>query len=367
LLKTLDRYVFREVGQAGLAVTGVLLVILLTNQLTRVLAQAAANEFPRGTVLALLGLTSLQNLTVLLPVGLFLAIMLALGRLYHESEMAAMQACGVGVVRLYRPVMLLAVVAAVALAVLSFNVVPEAAAAAQRIRADAIRNAQFGNLEPARFRSFSGGDVVFYAERIDDNGVLYNVFVQRTVGDRVEIAVATRAEQRGAGEPDQTFVLYDGRRYEGVPGHGAFRIVRFSEHGIPVRLPELSVSTRNRDPVPTSQLVGSSDATDRAELAWRFAVPVMPLVLALLAVPLARLKPRQGRYGKMGIAILVYFLYSNLLGAARVWIEKESLPAWTGLWWVHVVVLVPTVWLLAKEVGPRPSVRARPGVAVGAA
>jgi lipopolysaccharide export system permease protein len=363
LFATLDRYVFREVAQAWLAVTGVLLAILLSNQLARVLSQAAANEFPRGTVLALLGLTSLQNLTVLMPVGLFLAIMLALGRLYHESEMAAIQSCGVGVDRLYRPVMVLAVAVAAILAGLSFFIVPGAAQRAQEIRSDALRNAQFGSLEPRRFRSFSGGDVVFYAERVDANGVLYNVFVQRMVGERVEIAVAARAEQRGAGEADQTFILYEGQRYEGIPGSARFRVLRFSEHGIPVRLPELSVSSRDRDLVPTRALIGSSDPQDRAELAWRFAVPVMPLVLALLGVPLARLKPRQGRYGKMGLAILVYFIYSNVLAAARVWIERETVPAWAGLWWVHLLVLLPAVILLARATGLKPAPRRRAAVA----
>ncbi|HSN70572.1 MAG TPA: LPS export ABC transporter permease LptF [Steroidobacteraceae bacterium] len=362
MFATLDRYVFREVTQAWVAVTGVLLAILLSNQLARVLSQAAANQFPRGTVLALLGLTSLQNLTVLVPVGLFLAIMLALGRLYHENEMAAIQSCGVGLDRLYRPVLALAVVICAGLAWLTFVVVPGAAARAQEIRAEALRNAQFGSLEPGRFRSFSGGDVVFYAERVDANGVLYNVFVQRTVGDRVEIATAARAEQRGAGEADQTFILYDGERYEGVPGEGEFRVVRYSEHGIPVRLPQLEVSSRKRDLVPTVDLIGSGAAEDRAELAWRVAVPVMPLVLALLAVPLARLKPRQGRYGKMGVAILVYFVYSNLLAAARVWIEKETMPGWAGLWWVHLVVLLPALWMIVRQTGALPAPR-RPAVA----
>jgi lipopolysaccharide export system permease protein len=357
VFSTLDRYVFREVAQAWVAVTGVLLAILLSNQLARVLSQAAANQFPRGTVLALLGLTSLQNLTVLMPVGLFLAIMLALGRLYHESEMAAIQSCGVGLDRLYRPVLVLTAFVAIALAWLTFVIVPGAAARAQEIRAEAIRNAQFGSLEPGRFRSFSGGDVVFYAERVDTNGILYNVFVQRTIGDRVEIATAARAEQRGAGDADQTFILYEGERYEGVPGEGEFRIVRFSEHGIPVRLPQLSISSRKRDPVPTRALLGSSEPEDRAELAWRIAVPFMPVVLALLAVPLARLKPRQGRYGKMGIAILVYFLYSNLLSAARVWIEKETVPGWVGLWWVHLVVLLPAIWLIVRQTGSLPAPR----------
>ena len=63
ILRTLDRYLLKEVAETWLAVTGVLLVILLSNQLARVLSQAAANDFPRGVVLALIGLTSAGYLT----------------------------------------------------------------------------------------------------------------------------------------------------------------------------------------------------------------------------------------------------------------------------------------------------------------
>ena len=117
-------------------------------------------------MLALIGLTTLQQLTVLLPIGLYLGIVLALGRLYHESEMTAMAACGVGTASIYRPVALLTAVVVAVLAVLSYRVVPAAGLRAQQIRVEALRAAQFGALEPGRFRSFAGGDVVFYAERV---------------------------------------------------------------------------------------------------------------------------------------------------------------------------------------------------------
>ena len=53
----------------------------------------------------------------------------------------------------------------------------------------------------------------------------------------------------------------------------------------------------------------------------------MALVLTLIAVPLSRLRPRQGRYARVGFAIVVYFVYSNLLSASKVWMEKGDLAA----------------------------------------
>ncbi|MGB5103767.1 MAG: LPS export ABC transporter permease LptF, partial [Steroidobacteraceae bacterium] len=335
MLTRLDRYLLREVAQTFVAVAGVLLVILLSNQLARVLGQAAQSEFPGDVVLALIGLTTLQQLTVLVPIGLFLGIVLALGRLYHESEMTAMSACGVGPLSIYRPILLLTLVVVALLSALSFRVVPAVGARAQEIRIEALRAAQFGALEAGRFRSFAGGDAVFYAEKVERAGRLEGVFVQRRSEDRLEIAVAEHAEQRGAGQAEQLFVLFDGRRYEGVPGSQEWRVVEFKEHGIPVRLPDFKARKERRELKATRDLIGSTDDPDRAELAWRVAVPTMALVLMALGVPLAKLRPRQGRYARIGIAILVYFVYSNLLAATRVWIEKGDPGGALGLWWVH--------------------------------
>lgn len=381
-LRTLDRYIFREVAITCVAVTVVLLAILLANQLARVLSQAAANDFPREVVFALIGLTTTGYLSLIVPIGFFLAIMLALGRLYHESEMAAMQSCGVGPAGLFRPIAILAVGVVALLAWLSFIAIPGASARAQQIRAEALREAQFGLLEPGRFRTFGGGKVVFYAERVDDNGILHNVnvFIERPAEDvpsggvsaqsvnnlapaKFEIWSATRAEQRGAGQAEQTFVLYDGERYEGVPGTGEFRIIRFSEGGIPIRLGEFASSAPKSEMRATSELLASADPHNVAELHWRIATPLSALVLMVLAIPLAKLRPRQGRFGRMGIAVLVYFLYQQSLSAGRTWLAESVLPPFVGLWWIHAVALCVALWLLAREY---PSARARP-VAMGAA
>ncbi|HEY8538415.1 MAG TPA: LPS export ABC transporter permease LptF [Steroidobacteraceae bacterium] len=355
LLRTLDRYIFREVAATWLAVTSVLLIILVSNALARVLSQAAANDFPRHVVLALIGLTSAGYLTVIVPIGFFLAIVLALGRLYHESEMAAIQSCGVGPAGLFRPIGILGVFIAALLAWLSFQAVPLASARAQAIRADALREAQFGALEPGRFRAFGGGNIVFYAESVDDNGILHNVnvFVDRPSPDKkqsvLEVWVASRAEQRGIGLPEQTFVLYDGRRYEGIPGSGEFRIVQFAEGGIPVPLGSIVTGASRAEMKLTSELLASMSLEDVAELQWRVSVPLMAFILMLIAVPLSRLRPREGRFGRIGLAILVYFVYYQILLAARAWVENGTVSPLVGLWWVHAAALLFAMWLLVPK------------------
>ena len=85
-----------------------------------------------------------------------------------------------------------------------------------------------------------------------------------------------------------------------------------------------------------------------AAVAYYVALSFFPLLLTLIAVPLSRLTPRQGRYARIGVAALTYFFYSNLLSAAKVWVEKGILPPAIGVWWVHLIALALGLYLLQR-------------------
>src|SRR5271169_5164069 len=264
---TVQRYVLREVVQTWLAVTGVLVAILVSNQVSRVLGLAADNQYGRRVVFDLIALGAVMNLSVIVPVGLLLAVVLTLGRLYHDSEMAALQACGFGPSRLLAPLFCFAGVIALGLAWLVFFQVPQADRQAQLLRQSALKEAQFGQLNAGRFSSFSGGDAVFYAERVDPEGVLHNVFVQRESAGRFEVALAdTATYSKAAANGMHLVTLFNGRRYEGVPGQGDFRVIEFREHGIPIPTPTDIVGSKDPDTKPTRQLLGSDAPSDIAQL-----------------------------------------------------------------------------------------------------
>jgi lipopolysaccharide export system permease protein len=347
---TVQRYVLREVVQTWLAVTGVLVAILVSNQLSRVLGQAAENQYGRGVVFDLIALGAIMNLSVIVPVGLLLAVVLTLGRMYHDSEMAALQACGFGPARLLVPLFCFALVIALGLGWLAFEQVPRADSQVQLLRQSAIKEAQFGQLDAGRFRAFSGGDAVFYAERVDQEGVLHNVFVQRESAGRFEVALADTATYSKTSSGAMHLVtLFNGRRYEGVPGQLDFRVIEFREHGIPIATPEDVRGPLDPDTKPTRLMWGSSDPSDIAQLQFRASTPLMALVLTLVAVPLSKLRPRQGRYARVGFAIVVYFVYSNLLSAAKIWVEKGELTPAIGVWWVHAAALALGLYLVMRE------------------
>ena len=353
MFRILDRYIFREIGQTWLAVTMVLLFILLTNQFARVLGDVAKDKLPKDAIFQIIGLTGLQYLTILVPIGLFLSVMLALGRLYRDSEMPAMMACRVGPFGIYRPLSWILIPLVAGVAWLAMDVAPRALVEIERIGLEARRQADLASIEPGRFTSDKTGGAVVYAEKVLGPGIVENVFLQRR-GDSggVEVVIAERGEQRDSDDPNtRFFILYNGRRYEGVPGTSSFRVIEFAEHGIPYRLPSVEDPQLKPRAMGTAGLIRSSDPAHIAEFHWRLGVPLATLILAFIAVPLSRSQPRQGRYGRLAIGLLVFFIYFNLLSAGKAWLEQGTVPGSVGLWWVHALMLSFALAMLGVQNG----------------
>ncbi|MEZ5499326.1 MAG: LPS export ABC transporter permease LptF [Steroidobacteraceae bacterium] len=339
-------YLLREVLAAVASVTLVLLVILVTNEVARVLWRAAEGGYPRSVVLELIGAGTMQNLAVIMPIGLLLGVVLALGRMYHESEMVAAQACGVATGRVLRPVMAVALAIALLQCLITLVLAPGAAQRLFDLRKSAALAGQFSPIAPGKFATFGGAGTVVYAQSEDPDGTLRKVFVKRAHEKSLEVVTAQSARHEISNDGAvHTITLFDGERYEGVPGERRFRIIRFKENVIPVHVPDLDTSEVRIESVPTAELIRMGTSKAIAEFAWRTALPIMALVLAVIAVPLARLRPRQGRYAKVWLAILIYIAYTNLVATGRLAIERGSLPAWLGVWWVHAVILL-AAWLI---------------------
>jgi lipopolysaccharide export system permease protein len=357
LLRILDRYILREVVVSWLAVTGVLLAILLTDQVARVLERAAEGQFPRGVVLELILLGAVQNIPLVLPVGLLLGIVLALGRLYHDSEMTAAQACGAGSRPVMLPVLGFTVLLATLLAALSLYVSPAAAGRMLELRSEALRAGQFAPITAGKFRMFGGGSTVVYAQGADRDGTLRHVFVERDRDGKLEVALAQRATHAFAEDGNlQVITLYDGERFEGIPGERKFRMVRFAENTIPVRLPALGTGAVKLSGAQTRVLLATRGREELAELHWRIFFPLMALVLAGIAIPLAKLAPRQGRYARVGYAVLIFFVYISLAIAGQKARARGAIPSWFGLWWAHAAVILLAAGILLV---PRWRARAR--------
>jgi lipopolysaccharide export system permease protein len=350
-LTLISRYILREVVVATAVVLLVLMVILMSNQFAAMLGDAAGNRIPREALFVVFGLSFMSYLTLLAPISLLLGIMLALARLNRDSEMAAISACGIGPARLLVPIGTLVALLVAIVGWLSLVQTPEATRQIDEITAQAARELELNAVEAGKFTSPDGGRTVIYAAEVDGDR-LRDVFLQREEEGRLLVIVADRGERmRDPQTGALSVVLYDGWRYEGVPGDPEVSFGEFGENGIPVGN---DVDNAREQPIEartTTSLIYSGAVTDRAELEWRISTPVSLIVLALIALPLSRSTPRQGRYARVGTGLLVYLCYANSLTIARTWMERGQTPEWAGMWWVHAVVAALALVLLARYAG----------------
>lgn len=359
-LSIVARYLVREIGQAWLAVTVVLTAVLFTNRLVRYLGDAASGAIPGDMVMQLMGYKALSYLALALPGSFFLGVILALGRLYRDSEMAALGACGIGPRELYKALFIVATPLTLIIAWLALDLGPWAAREGDAAEERAQESVEIQAIRPGRFIQSSQADGMFYIERFSEDGErMRNVFLQtRQDGEQILLSADEGYVESDPESGDQYLVLLDGHRYDGEPGQGSWREYEFAVHGVRIAEGDPPQVRVRRDGMPTGELWDSDDLRDISELQWRLSMPVMVVTLGLIAIPLSRSSPREGRYGRLLLAVLVYAVYSNGLTVSQGWLEDGTLSPWVGLWPVHAVAAVLGVTWLARQYG---ALRARRG------
>lgn len=366
MISLFSRHVLRDIAAATLGVGAVLLVLLLTNQLAFIMGRAASGQIPAALVFELVRLSLVENSILVVPVAVLLGGVLGLGRLYHDSEIAAAQACGIGTAPLYRVMGLLTLLATVLAAWIAFQAAPAAAERTAQIRVEALRTAVTRGLAPGQFRSLGSGATLYFTG-MDDDGQLRDVFVQRArpaaeAGGRVEVMLADRARYAVSDDgASYTITLEDGESLVGVPGRGQWRRMRFATQVVRLPIPEATLPGKSKVSVePTRALLHATDLRFIGELHWRIAMVLLTVVLGLLAVPLAKLRPRQGRYARVVWALVLYALYAYLLIYGRTLLERGRIPAWMGLWWAHLLALgLGLLFIVLPGLGIRNRIRRR--------
>ncbi|CAI8870807.1 LPS export ABC transporter permease LptF [Pseudomonas sp. Irchel 3H3] len=350
------RYLSREVLVTLSAVSAVLLVIIMSGRFIKYLAQAAAGLLDPGSLFLIMGFRLPGFLQLILPLGLFLGILLAYGRLYLESEMTVLSATGMSQQRLFAYTLFPATLVALLVAWLSLGLAPQGANQFQLLlnKQDALT--EFDTLEPGRFQSLRDGTRVTYTEKLSDDRVnLAGVFISQkneASGNKdrgISVLVAEKGRQEIKPDGNRYLILDNGYRYDGNPGQANYRIIKYDTYGVLLPKPDVSDEVTDRDAISTANLLGSDDVRSHAELQWRLSLPLLVFIVTLMAVPLSRVNPRQGRFLKLLPAILLYMAYLTILIAARGALEKGKLPPALGLWWVHGIFLVIGLGLLYWE------------------
>ncbi|MFN3843512.1 LPS export ABC transporter permease LptF [Rehaibacterium terrae] len=346
----IERYLVRDFIATFAASLLVLAMVSLGGIVTALLSEIARGKLPASLLLSQLGLRSVGYFSLMLPLALFLGLLLAIGRLYRDSEMAVLASVGLGPRQLLRPVAMLTVPVALLVGLCSLWAAPKALDHSQRMIDQANRSLLVAGLEPGRFIELPGGGGVLYVGEMSDDGTRFGrLFLQSEKDGRVDVTTARAGELFLDGGEERYLQLYDGFRAEGELGAREYRLMRFARNEI--RLPDRAGDVV-RDEVrirSLRSLLPDAAPEARAELHWRLGAPLATLALGLLALPLARSEPRQPRYGRVLFALLAYLLYTNLLILSRAWLGSGQIPLWLGAWWVHLPAFAIGAWLLLTD------------------
>lgn len=346
----IERYLLRQFALSVVAVAVVLLLVGLGGLLVDLMAKIASGKVPAALLLSQLGLRSIQVLPLLMPLALFVGLLLAVGRLYGDSEMAVLASVGLGPQRLWRPLLLVTLPVVAIVAVSSLWLAPAGARIARDMIETANRSFLVAGLEAGRFLELPGRAGILYVGELSPDGTRFGqLFVQSERDGRLDVITARSGEIFFESDTGRYLRLHDGFRVEGTPDSRDFRLMRFEQNELQVPDREADDEADALEARSSRVLLAQDEAGARAELHWRLATPLLTLALGLLAMPLGRGEPRQARYGRMLAALLIYLNAMALLMLGKGWLATGVLPAWAGLWWLLVPVAVLAAWLFRTD------------------
>lgn len=350
------RYLAKEVFITLASLTAILMLIFMSNQFVHYLNRAASGQIPAIFIVKLMMLEMPNLMGLLLPLGFYMSLMIAYGRLYAESEMTVLNACGYGPNQLLKHSMMMAlVVAAIVTLIVLWGGPIIAVERAKLIRTSGVQTL-IQTIVPGRFNSVSGGRKVFYVESISrDHTKAQHVFLAQLSekkGKRQwDVLWAEKAfSQTDKDTLESYVVLENGRDYQGTPGHADYQVAYFDR--FKARLPHPVVAIKNDVRTePTSELwpINKDNLPNAAEMQWRLSVPLMVITLTLVGVPLSRVNPRTGKFAKLLPAIVLYIFYANFMFVTRDWIKAGKIPVWLGMWWLHIVVALIGILLIWRQ------------------
>ena len=345
-------YLVREATKPFFLIALFLVGLFIAYSLTRFLTEANEGLLSASAVFSLTGLKALIALEVLLPIALYIGLIVALGRLHSDWEVVALRAGGVSEGRILAPVLIMAALAAALVALLSVWVRPWAYEQLYRLEAEAKAGAELDELSPGQFHIHGDGQrTVFLNARNDETGELEGVFVYTRGGDALEVISAGRGSLASLpGQDAQLLKLLRAFVYRQA-ATGEDLVGRFD--ALEIQTPAIVAEPLGRKPkaVSTKELLASVRNEDRAEAQWRISTALSTLLLALTAASLSRARPRNGRYARVLLAVVLYALYFNGIGIARTAVEQGDL---AHLWWAPggLAAAIGVAWLALRRAAP---------------
>jgi len=348
----LSRYLRSEVVKSVLSILLVLILIFILQRFIYYLRDAASGQLATGLVSELLMLQIPRIMGLLIPMAMFLGTLVSLGRMYLDQEITVMRACGFGQIGLLMALMKPAMIFSTLALVLSLWLTPWAVEQQYKLLDQQAAQADVALLQPGRFQQSADGKSILYIQEQTKDGQLSNIFLSQQSfvngkdAHKVKIITAAKGKVIRQKNLDRFLLLQSGERFEGSPGQNDFSVVAFGEYLNRLTDNQVIEKKRSLDAINTQKLLSMNDGVATAEFQWRISMGLSAFILVLIAIPLARVRPRQGKFAKLLPGLMLYVFYLMLLIISKNWLESESISTYMGLWWVHLLMLFIALWLL---------------------
>jgi lipopolysaccharide export system permease protein len=362
------RYLLKEVAKTQLAVFFVLMTIFISQKFVSILGDAAEGGLPGRMVMLFIALKIPDLAGMMLPLSLFLGILLAYGRIYADSEMTVLHACGISEWYIVRLTLLVSVVVAMITAIFTLYLSPMAAEHELQIKEKLAADSGLSTLIAGRFQKTGNNKAVVFIHNKDrKNNSLKKIFVaqlpdEQHSHDSIINSSLVYAENGKVEEDEngsQRLILSKGIRYQKDSVTGEFRSVAFNKYYIQIQDKKVEHKRRKISALPTAELFSYDKPEYKAAIHWRLAFPLAAIVLTFVAVPLSSVNPRQGKFAKLLPAILLFLGYFLMLSAMLSGLEKGIIDNTIGLWPVHLSALLLGISLIFKDRGSALKLKAK--------
>ncbi|MDH5545685.1 MAG: LPS export ABC transporter permease LptF [Gammaproteobacteria bacterium] len=348
----IERYLLKEITLNFLSVLAVILLIFGGHHFVRFMEHAASGSLPVEYIFKILFVFILAQMMLLLPGAMFIAFLVSLGRFYRDYEMTAMFACGVGLPRLLRSLVLYALVFSLIVGVMSIWVAPWAERTTRELRFEASLVAEFNALTPGRFHPISKNRGVFYLEKTTGTEGLERVFVFLETERGMEAFSAKRGRRENNAQGD-FLVLEDGSLLQRNAKEDSWALLRYGDAQLRLQTPMDAGQLYRVREKRIESLFDEFNRKNIAELYWRFSIPFASVILLILAVFVSKSEPRQGRFGKLFFAILIYIFYIYGMIMSKNWLRSDTVPLLPGIVGLHMIFVVATITMAWRQLGIR--------------
>ncbi|AXU97855.1 MAG TPA: LPS export ABC transporter permease LptF [Erwinia persicina] len=350
----IERYILMQTHRLVATLLGFLIFIFASYSAQRYLTDAANGTLALTVVFDIVFYKVVIALEMLLPVGLYVAVGVTLGQLYSDAEITAMFASGVSPLRLYKAAMLLAVPLGLMVMLLSMYARPWAYGQIYQLEQQSQSELDTQRLVARRFNVNDSGRMVL-AARIDPiTHILSDVLIYTSSGMKSSVYRARTVSVTDPSPASPSVLLQSGTSYT-LDHQGSEDSETIYRHLNLQLAPMPQSNNTRRKSASLTALAGSQDPADQAERQWRQSRGVSAVLMALLAVSLSRIKPRQGRFTTLLplTAVFTAIFYGGNL--SRTLVANGALPLIPGVWCVPLVMLAGVVLLIARDLALLPA------------